>query len=66
MILQRPLTALTSFAVLISGLALVPATASAHTEADFQLLLAPFECDTEWVGGTRSGHGQNDWNLDID
>ena len=65
MILQRPLTALTSFAVLISGLALVPAATSAHTEADFQLLLAPFECDTEWVGGTRAGHGQNDWNLDI-
>ena len=65
MILQRPLTALASFALLASGLALVPAAASAHTEADFQVLLAPFECDTEWVGGTRSGHGQNDWNLDI-
>ncbi len=65
MILRRLLTALASFALLSGGLALVPGAASAHTEADFQLLPAPFECDTEWVGGTRSGHGQNDWNLDI-
>jgi hypothetical protein len=65
MILRRLFTALASFALLAGGLALVPTTASAHTEADFQLLAAPFECDTEWVGGTRSGHGQNDWNLDI-
>ncbi|MFT5204362.1 MAG: murein DD-endopeptidase MepM/ murein hydrolase activator NlpD, partial [Candidatus Aldehydirespiratoraceae bacterium] len=26
---------------------------------------APFTCDTEWSGGTRSGHGLNNWNLDI-
>jgi len=30
-----------------------------------QTLRAPFECDTEWSGGTRAGHGLNDWNLDI-
>jgi hypothetical protein len=65
MIIRRLFTALTSFALLAGGLALAPTAASAHTETDFQLLSAPFECDTEWVGGTRSGHGQNDWNLDI-
>ena len=30
-----------------------------------QTLRAPFTCDTEWSGSTRSGHGLNDWNLDI-
>ena len=65
MIFRRLFTALTSFALLAGGLALSPTAASAHTETDFQLLSAPFECDTEWVGGTRSDHGQNDWNLDI-
>jgi len=28
-------------------------------------LLAPFGCGTEWVGSTYSGHGRNNWNLDL-
>jgi len=28
-------------------------------------LLAPFACGTEWAGSTYSGHGRNNWNLDL-
>ena len=37
----------------------------AHDESLFEEIAAPFACGTEWSGGTRSGHGQNDWNLDF-
>jgi len=50
-------------AILASQLALVSSPASAV--APFQILAAPFECGTEWSGTTYSGHGQNNWNLDM-
>lgn len=28
-------------------------------------LLAPFSCGSEWAGSTYSGHGRNNWNLDL-
>ena len=37
----------------------------AHDETLFEEIAAPFACGTEWSGGTRPGHGQNDWNLDF-
>ncbi len=49
--------------LLAAGLAAVPTTAGAVP--GFQDLLAPFTCGTEWAGGTRSGHGYNNWNLDL-
>ena len=60
---------LTTLAVVLSSLALVDLavadTAVAQEEPPLQTLRAPFTCGTEWSGGTRSGHGLNDWNLDI-
>ncbi|MEO0493211.1 MAG: S-layer homology domain-containing protein [Actinomycetota bacterium] len=37
----------------------------AHDASLFDPIAAPFACGTEWSGGTRAGHGQNDWNLDF-
>ncbi len=65
MFIRRTITAVAAFALLSGGIALLPGAASAHDESEFEHLVAPFECDTEWAGGTRGGHGQNDWNLDI-
>jgi len=56
---------------LLACLALVAASSVAlaeHALAEdppLQTLRAPFTCETEWSGSTRSGHGLNDWNLDI-
>ena len=50
-------------AALLSSL--TTAVPSAAAVEGFESLLAPFECGSEWSGGTRSGHGLNDWNLDI-
>ncbi len=40
---------------------------SPRVEPDPQALtlLAPFVCGTEWAGSTYSGHGANNWNLDL-
>jgi hypothetical protein len=38
---------------------------AAAEEPELQALRAPFTCNTEWSGATRSGHGLNNWNLDI-
>lgn len=39
--------------------------AAADNSFDFAPIHAPFECGSEWHGGTRPGHGLNDWNLDL-
>lgn len=49
---------------LLSGGVAVADQAQAQ-DSEFQLLHAPFECGSEWSGTTRSGHGVNDWNLDL-
>lgn len=50
-------------AVFVATLGLVEHAAA--DEPARQTLRAPFTCDTEWSGATRSGHGLNNWNLDI-
>ena len=47
--------------LLALGLPLAPASA-AESE---QVLVAPFECGTEWQGSTYSGHGQGNLSLDL-
>ena len=49
-----------TIAVIATGVA--PAAGSGQPG---QTLVAPFVCGTEWSGTTRSGHGLNDWNLDL-
>jgi hypothetical protein len=57
------------FAVAVAssvGASLITSVDSAVAqEESLQSLRAPFTCGTEWAGATRSGHGLNDWNLDI-
>lgn len=54
-----------------SALALILATlaaadlAAADDSFNFAPIHAPFVCGSEWSGGTRPGHGLNDWNLDL-
>ncbi len=60
--IRRPFALLLSAVVLSSITTAVPAAGAVD---GFQSLLAPFECGSEWSGGTRSGHGFNNWNLDI-
>ena len=52
-------------AALALGLFIGLAATSATAAEPLQNLAAPFTCGTEWSGVTRSGHGLNDWNLDI-
>ncbi|MEZ5167241.1 MAG: M23 family metallopeptidase [Acidimicrobiales bacterium] len=61
---RRARRLLVAFSVAVAGAfgLAQPATAAAPP---LQTLRAPFACGTEWVGATRSGHGLNDWNLDI-
>jgi murein DD-endopeptidase MepM/ murein hydrolase activator NlpD len=49
-----------------------PAAARGEAEAPVEdelpqalSLRAPFACGTEWRGSTYSGHGSNNWNLDL-
>ncbi len=51
-------------ALAATGLAVAPASAH-HPVAEFEDIAAPFACGTEWSGGTRAGHGENNWNLDF-
>ena len=57
--------------VLIAVLCLALAPASAvgaveePPEEPTENLLAPFTCGTEWQGTTYSGHGTNNWTLDL-
>ena len=60
--IRRPFALLLSAAVLSSITTVVP---TAGAVEGFQSLLAPFECGSEWSGGTRDYHGFNNWNLDI-
>jgi hypothetical protein len=59
----------TSHAVVVTVVGLVLAFLAVDNAAaqdpPLASIRAPFTCDTEWLGGTRSGHGLNDWNLDI-
>lgn len=43
----------------------VAVPAAADDSFEFAPIHAPFECGSEWSGGTRPGHGHNDWNLDL-
>jgi murein DD-endopeptidase MepM/ murein hydrolase activator NlpD len=57
-------------AVVVSSTAPAAARGGAKPPADEELpqamaLLAPFACGTEWQGSTYSGHGSNNWNLDL-
>ncbi len=54
--------AATALVILIGTLAVEQAAAE---DPPFAPIRAPFTCATEWSGGTRAGHGLNNWNLDI-
>jgi hypothetical protein len=55
---------LVAVAVLAAPLVALPAGSAGATEPG-QTLLAPFACGSEWSGTTYPGHGENDWNLDL-
>ncbi|MEM7143075.1 MAG: S-layer homology domain-containing protein [Actinomycetota bacterium] len=61
---RRLPSALLCIAVTAATLAFAP-PAGGHDESQFAEIDAPFACGTEWAGGTRSGHGENNWNLDF-
>ena len=57
-------------AVIISSTSPAAARSGSETPVEEDLpqamsLLAPFACATEWQGSTYSGHGSNNWNLDL-